>query len=127
MMGPPKVLLACTDPESRQTLNSLLGQCGMQTVVSSSVRESRRILARGGVAMVFCEARLADGSFREVLRQAGARHQRVPVVVASRLDDTNQYLEAMRLGAFDFIACPYRRSEVEWIVQNALHDAGVVA
>jgi len=127
MMGPPKVLLACTDPESRQTLNSLLGQCGVQTVVSSSVRESRRILARGGVAMVFCEARLADGSFREVLRQAGSTSQRVPVVVASRLDDTNQYLEAMRLGAFDFIACPYRRSEVEWIVQNALHDAGVAA
>ena len=127
MMGPPKVLLACADPENRRALTSLLGQCGVQTVVSSSVRESRRILARGGVAMVFCEARLADGSFQEVLRDAGVPQQHVPVVVTSRLDDTNEYLEAMRLGAFDFIACPYRRSEVEWIVQNALHDAGVAA
>lgn len=127
MMGSPKVLLACTDPESRRILSSLLDQCGLKTVVSSSVRESRRILARGGVAMIFCEARLADGSFREVLRDAGAPEQKVPVVVASRLDDTNQYLEAMRLGAFDFIASPYRRSEVEWIVHNALRDAAVLA
>ena len=127
MMGPPRVLLACTDPDSRRALSSLLDQCGLKTVVSSSVRESRRILARGGVAMVFCEARLADGSFREVLHEAAAPEQKVPVVVASRLDDTNEYLEAMRLGAYDFITSPYRRSEVEWIVHNALHDAGVAA
>lgn len=124
-MGPPKVLLACSDPESRKTLSGLLGQCGLKTVVSTSVRGSRRILARGGVAMVFCEARLSDGSFREMLREAGVGERKVPVVVASRLDDTSQYLEAMRLGAFDFIACPYRRSEVEYIVHNALRETGV--
>jgi DNA-binding NtrC family response regulator len=48
-------------------------------------------------------------------------------VVASRLDDTAQYFEAMSLGAFDFIAAPYVRREVEWIVNRALPQTLAVA
>jgi DNA-binding NtrC family response regulator len=120
-----RALIACHDPESRRALSGLLSECGLETVVSSTVREVRAHLARHPLAVVFCGESLADGTFREVLRAAEAAQPHVPVVVASRLDDTQEYLEAMRLGAFDFIATPYRRSEVEWIVHHALHGVGV--
>ena len=61
------------------------------------------------------------------MRLAAASGVHPPVVVTSRLDDTSQYLEAMRLGAFDFMARPFRRSEIEWIVQNAMRKTVVAA
>ena len=77
--------------------------------------------------MVFCEGRLRDGSFRDLLRAAEVAEARLPVVVASRLAETDEYLEAMRLGAFDFVARPYLQSEVESIVHRALERSLVAA
>ncbi len=127
MVGRPKVLVACSDPENRQTLLASLSQCGLDPVSSSTVREARAILSRQVIPLVICAADLVDGSFRDVLRAARAAETKIPVVVASRRDDTAEYLEAMQLGAFDFIACPYKRSEVEWIVSNALRKMAVAA
>ena len=80
------------------------------------------MLAREPVQIVFCEAGLIDGTFRDVLRAVRGAGSKVPVVVASRVDDTREYIEAMGLGAFDYIACPYRHSEVERIVSSALRE-----
>ncbi len=78
-----KVLVACSDPESRESLFSLMSACGLEPVSSSTLQEARAILGRRG-------------------------------------DDIAEYIEAMQLGAFDFIARPYRRSEMQWIVSHAV-------
>ena len=127
MVGRLQVLVACSDPESRRILLTLLAHCGFEPLSSSTVREARAMLFEQPVSLVICSTDLADGNFRDILQAAGASAARTPVVVASRSDDTSEYLEAMRLGAFDFIACPYRQSEVEWIVGRALQRAAVVA
>jgi DNA-binding NtrC family response regulator len=92
-------------------------------VYTSSVGEARQILAHEPIAMVICEDHLADGSFRDMLGAVSSQRSQVPVVVTAHVDDQVEYLEAMRLGAFDFIAAPYRRAEVEWILEHALHLA----
>jgi len=99
----------------------------LEPVFSSTVSEARVLLARQSVLLVFCEADLADGNFRDVLRAAETAEAKIPVVVASRRDDTAEYLEAMGSGAFDFIACPFRRAEVEWIVSHALRKMTAAA
>ena len=76
---------------------------------------------------MFCEVGLPDGDFRDLLGKVTGLAIKVPVVVASRLDDWDAYLEAMQLGAFDYIARPYRQAEVEWIVSRALRMASVAA
>jgi DNA-binding NtrC family response regulator len=79
------------------------------------------------IPLVVCAADLADGSFREMLRAREVAEPKIPVVVASRRDDAAEYMEAMQLGAFDFIARPYRPSELQWIVFNALRKKRAVA
>ena len=123
MVSRPQVLVACSDPDRQRTLLSVLSQCGLEPVTSSTVGEARAILARQPIALVFCAAELPDGTFRDLLRAPEAAAAKVPVVVASRVHNTGEYLEAMRLGAFDFIACPYQRAEVERIVTQALPQA----
>ena len=69
--------------------------------------------------MVFCEDKLPDGSFREILCLVKANRPEVQVVLSSMLGDVHEYIEAMNLGTFDFIAPPYRSSEVISVVDGA--------
>jgi DNA-binding NtrC family response regulator len=121
MPRPTQVLVASSDPVNGHSLEVLLADCGLEAVVASSLEEVCTHLAGETISLVVCDAQLTDGSFREILQFAES--SRIPVVVASRLPDTRQYLEAMRLGAFDFIASPYRRTELQQIVFNALQQS----
>lgn len=120
MANVPRVLIALATPEARTAISRALPTSGLDPVFTSSVRELRSILSQESVDVVICEDRLNDGDYRDVLNVMASRLRRVPVVVASHVDDTREYLEAMKLGAFDFIAAPYRRAEVEWIIEHAL-------
>jgi two-component system response regulator PilR (NtrC family) len=116
-----KVLVASSDAENGHSLKKLLVECGLDSTVVSSLEEARALLAEETISLVICDAQLTGGSFRELLQLAEST--KIPVVVASRLPDTREYLEAMRLGAFDFIASPYRRAEMQQIVSSALRHA----
>ena len=125
MVSRLKVLLVSSDPANRQMLKSLLEECHLSPVICSTVSDARTRLARKRVPLVFCEAQLADGSFRDLL---GAAAPEIPkVVVTSRAGDTREYVEAMSLGAFDYISSPYRRSEVEWILSHVEESVGTAA
>ena len=127
MTDPQKALIISGDTEGASVLATFLRACGMKAIPCESVQECRDALESGDVALVFCDPCVKDGDYREVMRLSAASQVHPPVVVTSRLDDTSQYLEAMRLGAFDFMARPFRRSEIEWIVQNATRKTFVAA
>jgi len=71
---------------------------------------------------VLCEDTLPDGSFRDVLHTLRLAGSGVPLVVCSLLGEIDEYLEAMESGAFDFIAPPFRPTELESIVNSALNE-----
>jgi DNA-binding NtrC family response regulator len=88
--------------------------------VSSNVSEAQAVMRERSIGLVFCESDLPEGGFRPVLHTLKLAGSRAPLVVCSLLGELEEYLEAMQLGAFDFIRPPYRHAEVEVIVKSAL-------
>ena len=123
MMSRMRVLVALADPASQRALSNVLPLHDAEPVFASTMREARDVLASGPVALVVCEDCLIDGSYRDLLPVAQAARGDVPVVVTSRTDNPEEYLEAMKLGAFDFVAAPFSRTELDRIVHNALNRA----
>jgi two-component system, NtrC family, response regulator PilR len=115
-----EVIVVTTDLFERQALEPVFARQQLRPVYLTSVREARARLARTPGAVVFCDAKLADGSFRDLLVPGPARGERPRVVVLSRTAETKEYLEAMRQGAFDFLGSPLRPRDVEWVLSNAL-------
>lgn len=120
MSQPPRILVAVSDFESKKALARALDGKGLDPVFVSTLDESRAVLDRDPVAMVFCEAKLRDGGFKELLGAGSRPGSEVPVVVCADFYDKDLYLEAMCQGAYDFIAYPYLRQEVDWILTGAL-------
>jgi len=117
-----QALVASADVERRATLEKILGECGLDTVLASNTEEVRIILLQEPIHLVFCEDNLPEGDFRAILRLAKATRPDAHVVVSSLLGEWDAYLEAMQLGAFDFIAPPYRGPEILSIVNSVCPD-----
>jgi DNA-binding NtrC family response regulator len=115
-----QAIVACTDSEIQQLLISVLGDFGLQPILSTTLDDAKALLAQEETAMAFSQARFTEGSYREFLRAADSPSSRVPLILCSEFYDKDLYVEAMTLGAFDFLAFPYRSEEVARVVSNAL-------
>lgn len=119
---PWQIVVASSDLESRRGLTSILTRQGLDPISTSSFMECREIIEKESVGLVFCDRNLVDGDYRDVLNASRAATGKVRVVITSKHADWDEYLEAMRLGAFDVIACPCRPTDVEWMVIQAKRD-----
>jgi DNA-binding NtrC family response regulator len=122
MNTPWQILVASSDLESRRTLMQILSQQGLDPISAANLAECRETMQKERVGLIFADRHLADGNYRDVLDLARSNRDKVRVVVTSKRPDWDEYLEAMRLGAFDVIAYPCRPTDVEWMVIQAKRD-----
>jgi len=129
MVNSCDVLVISSDLESRRTLTSILDHLGRDLNVfsCSRVAQAAGVLSRQNVRLILCQDRLADGSFRDVLKTTRKTAPRPPVVVTTQTENWDDYLEAVRLGAFDVIRYPYYPTDVEWTIHLAMRDSATLA
>ena len=117
---PWEVLIASSDLEARRALSNILVQLGIDPLTTSTIRECTEIIASERVGLIFCDRLLADGNCNDLLNASKGGRTRARIVVTSSTADWDEFLEAMRLGAFDVIASPCRTTDVEWMIIQAL-------
>jgi DNA-binding NtrC family response regulator len=106
------ILVASPDLASRRALVAVINEEGHSTITVSRVRDCQDLLQTHDIRMIFCDRRLADGTYRDVLAAARTSKHQVPVVVNSRLAGWEEYREVLREGAWDLIACPCHPADV---------------
>jgi DNA-binding NtrC family response regulator len=119
---PWQVAVASSDIEGRRGLSSILVRQGLDPILISSLSECRELMEKERIGLIFCDRHLSDGDYRELLDVSRSASFKVRVVLTSKHADWDEYLEAMRLGAFDVIASPCRPTDVEWMVIQAKRD-----
>jgi two-component system, NtrC family, response regulator PilR len=117
---PWDILVASSDLEGRRALSNILAKLGVDPLTSSIVRECKELIASEKVGLIFCDRLLADGNCNDLLNASRSGRTKARVVVMSSTADWDEFLEAMRLGAFDVIASPCRATDVEWMIIQAL-------
>jgi two-component system, NtrC family, response regulator PilR len=117
---PWDILVASSDLEGRRALSNILAKLGVDPLASSTVRECKELMASERVGLIFCDRLLADGNCYDLLNASRIGRTKARVVVMSSTADWDEFLEAMRLGAFDVIASPCRATDVEWMIIQAL-------
>ena len=85
---------------------------------ASRLSECLELLPTQNIGLIFCERHLADGTYRELVSATRPLTRKVPVIVTSRLADWDEYLEALRHGAFDLIPSPCQPHDVFWALQQ---------
>ena len=73
--------------------------------------------------MVFCEERLSDGSYCDLLRDIRATWPETGFVVLLCTGEREEYLQAMRLGAQEVLRCPLRPTDVDLVLIQAMKES----
>ena len=123
MTAQTDVLIASADLQTCRTLASILSQWGLQPIFCSTMSKAKAILAQKPVPLVFCEDQLTDGSFRDLLHARTFAQLKARVAVIFRMADGNGDVQAMELSAFNAVACPYRLTNVQRVILDAMRDA----
>ncbi len=106
MESNPQILVVSSELENRRALNAILCQEGYNTICASRVSECKEALQTQNVSLIFCDRRLSDGNYRDVVAAMRESRYHARVIVTSRLADWDEYLDALHHGAFDLIASP---------------------
>jgi DNA-binding NtrC family response regulator len=113
-----RVLVVCRDLEISRVVEQATQAWMFETVVCTSVQESRDCLERKDFALIFCEEQCEGGTYSDLLPVA--RSRKVPVVVMmSDVDQSCVFQNAMAAGAFGVLASPGSRQDVQWMVIRA--------
>jgi two-component system response regulator PilR (NtrC family) len=106
-MPPPNpaktVLLVEDEPGFRDVLQMGLAGQGFETAAAAGILEARNALLGGPFDAVVSDLRLKDGSGIELLTWMKERDLKVPVVILTAFATTETTVQALNLGAVDFL------------------------
>ncbi len=126
----PVVLVATTDPVICHSMGALLQMYPLRTLWAKGVGEVRALLAKENVAACFCGFWLVDGTYRDVVRLLKRQPVEIPAIIVCEPACPNEYrdyLAALNIRAFDFICHPYRKTDLERILQATLSERAAAA
>ena len=122
MSEPFRVLVIDDDPGVREYLEALVSRQGYDACAVPSGEEALRTLEKTRPDLVTLDVVLEGMDGLETLRQLKKRIPDVPVVMLSGHGQARTIVEAMRLGASDFLRKPFEVEELELAFQKALEN-----
>jgi DNA-binding NtrC family response regulator len=118
LAGRGKALLVVEDPEALHYYCSILEGCGYQVRACHSYEEGACCLGSEVFDFVMVSQGSRNFEGRCVVERAIEIDRRLPVLVVARSLDMGCYLEAMQLGAVDYLAEPVTVSEMGRVLGN---------
>ncbi len=112
------ILVVDDDPLISRTLAAHLTEKGYDVILSTSGGEALEILSRRQPDFVLLDVRLPDIDGLEILRQIKEKALRTSVVIMTAYDDMKTTVEAIKLGAFEYIVKPLNFLEIDLMLEK---------
>jgi DNA-binding NtrC family response regulator len=110
--GLPILIISCR-PENRRMLLRVFDGLPIDSYSASTISQACESLAARSFSVVFCEERLSDGSYRDLLQYVRANCEGTRFVVMLCTGEWEEYLEALRLGAEEVLRCPLQPTDID--------------
>ncbi len=116
----PKVLVVDDQRNMRTTLALMLRGAGYEVDEASDGVQGSELGARGAYDVVLTDLRMGSQDGISVLRSVKEAQTNTEVIVMTAYGTIESAVEAMRLGAFDYIQKPFTEEELLVKVQRAI-------
>jgi len=117
-----RVLIVEDRDSLRRMLERALGQEGYEVTAAADGQAGMRLVAERPFDFVLTDLKLPDSSGLEVLAASLAAQPRVPVVVLTGFGTVGTAVEAMKLGAYDFLEKPLEIDDLSRLIERALGE-----
>ena len=119
-MQKPLALIVDDEPDIRELLALTLGRMDIETIVAADCSQAKKELKNHRFDICLTDMRLPDGDGLELVAWIQKSSPGVPVAVITAHGNVETAVQALKLGAFDFVSKPLDLNNLRSIVSNAL-------
>jgi two-component system response regulator AtoC len=113
------ILIIEDDPLVRKTLTSQLAKRGFEVMAAETGEGGVRSYAENNPDLVLLDVRLPDVDGLEVLRRIKDKNRRAIILVMTAFDDMKTTVEAIKLGAYEYLVKPLNTAELDLTIDKA--------
>jgi len=110
----------------RETLRVLFSRQGFSVDLASGVKDAEQKISSHFYDVVVSDLSMPDGSGIQVLEAARKRDDSTQVVLITAYAATDQAVQAMRLGAYDYVQKPFQNDALRVTIEKALEKRWIL-
>jgi two-component system response regulator PilR (NtrC family) len=114
------LLIVDDEVSLRDFLTIVFEEDGCRVETAATLADGRAAIQKNEPDLVLCDLMLPDGSGLDLLREAKAQNPLIAVIMITAHTSTKSAVEALKAGAFDYIAKPFDIDELKIIVRKAV-------
>ncbi len=114
-----RVLIVDDDEGIRESLALVLSAETYEVVTAANATAALERIENSPIDIVLCDLRMPGISGMDLLPELTKRLPNIPIIMMSAFGSTDLAIEAMKLGAYDYIAKPFQPSEILLTLRKA--------
>jgi two-component system response regulator AtoC len=115
-----RILIADDDKAIGRSFFSVLSKMGLEAIAAGTGDEALKVIQGGDISLVFLDLKLPDMDGLQVLKRIKDIDDSILVIIITGYATIESAVEAMRLGAYDYIKKPFKSDAVKIITKLAL-------
>lgn len=119
-MAVPAALVVEDEVDLRELIELSLSGMDLDVVGVGSLGEAHEQLGKRSFALCLTDLRLPDGMSLPLVERIGREYPHTPVAVLTAYGNVETAVQALKAGAFDFVAKPLDISQLRRLVETAL-------
>jgi DNA-binding NtrC family response regulator len=119
-VGNPRILVVDDEPIVCESCKRILGEEGYEVDIALSGQEAFEKMKRDTYDVVLTDLKMPGIDGMEVLRTLRKDYPETMVIMITGFSTVETAVEAMKLGAFDYIPKPFTPDEVSIVVKKAI-------
>ncbi|CAM2008511.1 sigma-54-dependent transcriptional regulator [Acanthopleuribacter pedis] len=120
------ILVVDDEPSMRRFFEVTLKREGFHILTADSVAEGKAAIQRETYDLVLSDIKLGDGLGLEILSASKEKDPDVPVIMMTAYASPETAVEAMKLGAVDYLTKPFNVDEVRIVVRNNIRTKKLI-
>jgi len=115
-----RILIVDDEKGMRDLLSIMLRNDGRRVDAAESATRARELVSKTSYDLIISDIAMPDGSGVDVLRAAKEIQPDTIVILITAYASTESAIEALKLGAYDYIIKPFDIEEMRIVLKNAL-------
>ncbi len=113
-----KAIIVDDEINIQEILSILLEDFGFQVDRASNKNEAEKLISQNYYDLALLDLRLPDGSGIDILKKLKEKNPKTEAVIITAFASSDTAVEAIKLGAYDYISKPFELNELRLLIRN---------